>query len=51
MSKTWNETRPSRVDRTQQKALDRLRKEDAEEEIIEALTAPQEAPYVQTEVK
>lgn len=47
MSKTWNEVRPSRVDRTQQKAIDRLRMQDAENEILEAL----EAPRVQTQIE
>lgn len=44
MSKTYREQpRSKRTDATPQAAIDRLRKAEAQEDIREALTAPQEA--------
>lgn len=44
MSKSWKEQpRSNSTDATPQKAIDRLRMEEAQEDIREALAAPQEA--------
>lgn len=48
MSKSWKEQRPhtSRTTETPQKAIDRLRDSEAQEDIREALSAPQEVLHV-----
>jgi hypothetical protein len=43
MSKTWKQPRSKNTHETPQKAIDRICKSEAREEIREALTAPQEA--------
>lgn len=46
MSKSWKEQlRSTRTDKTPQKAINRLRVEEAQEDIREALAAPQEATH------
>jgi hypothetical protein len=46
MSKTYGKTHTKRVDQTPQKAIDRLRMEEAQEEIKEALIASEERTNV-----
>lgn len=50
MSKTWKHANSSSPavssDRTPQAAIDRMRKAEAQQDIREALTAPQEAEHV-----